>query len=100
MFQLQGTIMRPVYKNRSLSNFWCTIGSKLFTLLGYCCIQYFNLVKMKLNGRQWSIVLKYTIKLELLIKRYNCFVAYYVRAAPYVALLRFTPYVLSSVTGF
>jgi len=37
---------------------------------------------MRLKGRQWSTVLKYTIKLELLIKWYNCFVAYYVCAAP------------------
>ena len=26
MFQLQEAIIRPLYKNRSLSGFWCTIG--------------------------------------------------------------------------
>ena len=49
--------------------------------------------------RKWSIVLKYTIKLELIMKWNNCFVAYYVGAAPWVALLGFTAYGLSSVTG-
>jgi len=31
---------------------------------------------------KWSVVLKYTTKLELTIKWCNCCVAYYVRAAP------------------
>ena len=45
-------------------------------------------------------MLKYTaIKLELLKKLYNCFVAYYVRAAPWVALSGFTKHGSSSVTG-
>jgi hypothetical protein len=44
-------------------------------------------------------VLKYTIKLELIIKLYNCFVAYYVRAAPEIPLSGFTAYGSSSVTG-
>jgi len=29
MFQLQGAIIRPLYKNRSLSGFWCTIGIQI-----------------------------------------------------------------------
>ena len=32
------------------------------------------------------------------MKLYNCFVAYYVRAAPWVVLSGFTPYGSSSVT--
>ena len=55
MFQLQGAIIRPLYKNRSLSGFWCMIGipivyitgvllSSIFTSfltkLGYCIQQY------------------------------------------------------------
>jgi len=29
--------------------FGVRLGSQLFTLLGYCCIQYSNLVKMRLK---------------------------------------------------
>jgi len=39
-------------------------------------------LKWKTVFSKWSIVLKYTIKLELTIKWHNCCVAYYVRAAP------------------
>jgi hypothetical protein len=56
---------------------------------------------MRLNWKtmfsKWSIVLKCTIKLELTVKGHNCFVAYYVRAVPYVALLGFTAYGSSSL---
>jgi transposase len=49
MFRLQGAIIRPLYKNRSLSGFGVRLGSQLFTLLGYCCIQYSDLVKNEIN---------------------------------------------------
>jgi hypothetical protein len=45
MFRLQGAIIRPLYKNRSLSGFGVRLGPQLFTLLGYCCMQCSNLVK-------------------------------------------------------
>jgi len=45
MFQLQGAIIMPLYKNRFLSGFGVRFGSHLFTLLGYYCIQCSNLVK-------------------------------------------------------
>jgi hypothetical protein len=54
MFQLQGAIIRPLYKNRFLSGFWCTIGIPIVYITGYCCIQYSilvtNEVKMENNG--------------------------------------------------
>jgi len=34
MFQLQGAIIRPLYKNRSLSGFWCTIGIQIVYITG------------------------------------------------------------------
>jgi hypothetical protein len=38
-----------LYKNRSLSGFGIRLGSQLFTLLGYCCIQCSNLVKSEIT---------------------------------------------------
>jgi len=34
MFQLQGAIIRPLYKNRSLFSFWCTIGIPAVNITG------------------------------------------------------------------
>jgi len=34
MFQLQGAIIRPLYKNRSLSGFWCTIWIPIVYIAG------------------------------------------------------------------
>jgi len=34
MFQLQGAIIRPLYKNRSLSGFWCMIGIRIVYITG------------------------------------------------------------------
>jgi len=45
MFQLQEAIIKFLYKNRSFSGFWCTIGIQVVYITGYCCIQYSNLVK-------------------------------------------------------
>ena len=67
MFQLQGAIIRPLYKNRSLSGFGVRLGSQLFKLLRHCCIQCANLVKNEVKMED-SVMLKYTIKLELTIK--------------------------------
>jgi hypothetical protein len=72
VFQLQGAIIRPQYKNRSLSDFWCRLGFQLFTLLGTVVYRVLIWLKMRLNWKtmfsKWSIVQKYTIKLELTIK--------------------------------
>jgi len=45
MIQLQGAIIRPLYKNRSLSGFWCTIGIPIVHITGvllyaHCIQQY------------------------------------------------------------
>ena len=50
MFQLQRAIIRPLIKNRSLSGFGVRLGSQLFALLGYCCIQFSNLVSTLRTG--------------------------------------------------
>jgi len=34
MFRPEGAIIRPVYKNRSLSGFWCTIGIPVVYITG------------------------------------------------------------------
>jgi len=34
MFQLQGAIIRPLYKNRSLSGYWSTIGIPVVYITG------------------------------------------------------------------
>jgi hypothetical protein len=65
MFQLQEAIIRPLYKNTSLTGIWCMIGIQIVYITGYCCIQCSNLVKNKVkmqdNVFKWSIVLIYTI---------------------------------------
>jgi len=41
MFQLQGAIIRPLHKNRSLSGFWCTTGIPIvYIILQYILAQY------------------------------------------------------------
>ena len=34
MFQLQGAMLSPLYKNISLSGFWCTIGIPIVYITG------------------------------------------------------------------
>jgi len=73
MFQLQGAIIRPLYiRTDPYLVFGVGLESKLFTLLKYCCVQCSGLVKHEVKWQtmcsKWSIVLKYTVKLELTVK--------------------------------
>jgi hypothetical protein len=71
MFQLQGTIIRPLYN--ILSGFWCAIVIAVVYITGVllCAVFWFG-YKWKTIFSKWSIVLKCTIKLELSIKLNNC----------------------------
>jgi len=42
MFQLQGAIIRPLYKNRSLYGFWCTIGIQIVYIIGVLLYTVYN----------------------------------------------------------
>jgi hypothetical protein len=46
MFQFYRAIIRPVLKNRSISNFICTVGIPSVYNLKYYCIQCFGYVKI------------------------------------------------------
>jgi hypothetical protein len=48
--------------------FGVRLGSQLFTLLGYCCKQYSNLVKMRLKWKIMEYGAKIYYKPELIIK--------------------------------
>ena len=72
MFQLQGAIIRPLYKKRSLSGFWCTIGIPNY--LHYWGTVVYSVpvwlkirLKWKAEFSKWSIVLKYAIKFGLTV---------------------------------
>ena len=57
MFQLQGAIIKASnIRTDPHLVFGVRVGSQLFTLLEYCCIQYFNLAKNEVKMEEWSIL--------------------------------------------
>jgi hypothetical protein len=65
MFRLQGAIIKPLYKNISLSGFWCTSGITIVYITGVLLYSVLIWLKMRLKWKtmfsKWSTVLKYTI---------------------------------------
>jgi len=55
MFQLYRDIIKPLLKNRSISNFICTVGIPGVYNMKYYCAQCLGYVKMRLN---WSSILQ------------------------------------------
>ena len=58
MFQLRGAIIRRLYKNRSLSGFWCTIGiqivyiTEVLLIVNLSFIAYFRKILQLLTLRR------------------------------------------------